>query len=403
MALKTQIVDTRYSRDVYVYDDLNPSKTKRLAYKIKKRNITFLPKKTEFFLQEIEIEGFGKLPDFISELGYLKAGMMYYFDKKLRDRKVCKLVISRTRESSYRKYRGKYTVVLNHKLVREFRERLGGISQESKQERSETADEFFCSMFPRKYKKTDDASKKRYLKTLKNLDKSIIPHMKARDVDNLLDFVDVLLSSKYKNKIKRRELFQLAKSKVDTVALVDTIELFEEMLTNKHSESEWGSFLARNLFLLDSKYVDVLAELNVVLAKSRKVDFGLIDSYGYLDIFEIKLPRTPLLAKSTDRGNYYWSTPALKAIVQAEKYLYHAGSKGANLAEDIESQTGKVVDIKRPRAFVLMGCGEQLTQKNMMDDFRILRMSLKNVEIILYDELLQRLKNQKNKKLIKIS
>jgi hypothetical protein len=26
----------------------------------------------------------------------------------------------------------------------------------------------------------------------------------------------------------------------------------------------------------------------------------------------------------TDRGNYYWHGEAIKAIVQAEKYLFHA-------------------------------------------------------------------------------
>ena len=34
---------------------------------------------------------------------------------------------------------------------------------------------------------------------------------------------------------------------------------------------------------------------------------------------------------------------------------------------------------------------------NMKNDFRILRDSLKNVEIILYDELLERFKNLKNR------
>ena len=41
-----------------------------------------------------------------------------------------------------------------------------------------------------------------------------------------------------------------------------------------------------------------------------------------------------MLATNTDTGNFYWSTDATKAIVQAEKYLFNAESKAFVLAED---------------------------------------------------------------------
>ncbi len=44
-----------------------------------------------------------------------------------------------------------------------------------------------------------------------------------------------------------------------------------------------------------------------------------------------------------------------------------------------------------------MGHSRQLNTKEKQEDFRVLRSSLKNSEIILYNELLERLKNQKNK------
>lgn len=134
-----------------------------------------------------------------------------------------------------------------------------------------------------------------------------------------------------------------------------------------------------------------------MLGGERKADFGLIDSQGYLDLFEIKKPTTSLLATTTDRGNHYWSSDAVKAITQAEKYLYNAERKASALAEVIKREKKIVVSVIRPRAVVIMGHSDQLDTPEKETDFRVLRMSLKNVGVVTYDELLQRMKNQMSK------
>ena len=123
----------------------------------------------------------------------------------------------------------------------------------------------------------------------------------------------------------------------------------------------------------------------------------MVDSQGYLDIFEIKKPTTNLLAKSKDRGNYYWSTNAVKALAQAEKYLYNTERKASQLKEDISREKNINVEVIKPRVFVIMGNKSQLDHKDKKADFQILRRSLKNIEVILYDELLERIENQKSK------
>ena len=205
------------------------------------------------------------------------------------------------------------------------------------------------------------------------------------------------LKSKYKSEIYKRKLFSKTKIRIDDIAISEIIKKFEQLLKEDTSESKWGNFLKRNLYLIDSKYVHALPELNVVLANTRKADFGLVDSNGYLDIFEIKKPNTRVLSARTDRGNYYWSKGATKAIVQAEKYLYHAERKATLLAEDIDAQRRRKVQVIKPRAFIILGNTKELDESNKQQDFRILRMSLKNIEIVLYDELLDRIKNQKGK------
>ena len=55
--------------------------------------------------------------------------------------------------------------------------------------------------------------------------------------------------------------------------------------------------------------------------------------------------------------------------------------------------------IVKPKAFLIIGSSTQLLNDDMRNDFRILRDSLKNIEIILYDELLERFKNLKKRTL----
>lgn len=60
---------------------------------------------------------------------------------------------------------------------------------------------------------------------------------------------------------------------------------------------------------------------------------------------------------------------------------------------DIKDHKGIDVSIIRPRGYIIVGKRSMLTSKKMKDDFRILCESLKNVDIILYDDLLASLES----------
>ncbi len=206
-----------------------------------------------------------------------------------------------------------------------------------------------------------------------------------------------MLKNRYQS--NSHKFLQLARTKiqVDTVAIDRIIKEFEENLANSISENAWGKYLKKNLFLLESKYVKILPELNVILRGSRNADFGMIDTKGFLDIFEIKKPNTNLLSSETDRGNYYWHSDTVKAIVQAEKYLFNAERKASTLADDIKREERIDVKVIKPRAILIIGHSNQLDNENKKEDFKVLRKSLKNIEIVLYDELVEGMENQKNK------
>ena len=85
----------------------------------------------------------------------------------------------------------------------------------------------------------------------------------------------------------------------------------------------------------------------------------------------------------------------MKAITQAEKYLFESERKAPVLSEDIKRENSEDVKVIKPKVFLVIGSLEQFDNDNMLEDFRILRESLKNVNIILYDELYERFKNLK--------
>lgn len=383
--------------EIYTYEDDNID-DKVLVYKIDKllREITFYPK-DDFFIGQVTLKGFSKIPDEFAESGYIKGGIQYYIDKKFKTSNIKKFIIEKNGNNTFRSYNGGFKVELSYESLKEFKTKIGVIVNESKRDKSELADEFFHNTYPRKYTATTNSSRNSLSKVIKNLDKGIIEHLTPEDVVRFEEFYEQLIEKKYTSLSAKFKLITRTKLKIDKIAVQELVEEFEKKLKASTSESNWGKFLKKYLFLVDSKYLDAITELNLVLAGARNVDFGLIDIYNYLDIFEIKKPTTKLLASNTDRGNYYFHTDSIKAITQAEKYLYNAERKGTSLTEDIEREIGKKVNVIKPRAILLMGHSNQLDNKKKQTDFRIIRNSLKNIEIVLYDELLERLKNQRNK------
>jgi len=395
MALKTeQIKKGKDKLEIYVSDDTKPN-SKRLVYLLDHTlsTITFYPESDEFFLSEITIEGFKKLPPEFAPTGYIKGNVLYYLDKKLSNRKIQKVTISKPRETSY----STKEVVLNYEDFEKFKKRLSRITYESKIEKGKYVDEFFYDTFPSEFTADNETSRSRYLKIINNIDNDIIQHFDKQALLKFEDFYEQLIATKYSTADKKVKLVTKTKIKIDKLAVDNVIAEFEKLLKASTSEADWGKFLQKNLFLVDSKYIKSIPQLNVVLAGSRLVDFGLVDYQGHLDIFEIKKPTTSLLAATQDRGNFYWHTDTVKALTQAEKYLYQAEGKRDTLEKDILREKEISVKVIKPRAFVLIGQSSQLKTSKQQEDFRILRNSLRNVEIVLFDELLDRLKNLKGK------
>ena len=191
-------------KEIYVYDTSSPTK-KDLAYRINKNNriIEFFPKRERppFFLPKIQIEGFTNLPNDFSQLGYLKSGSAYYLNKILSGKKVSKILIKKKSRNMFRKCKDSYHITLSYKHFSELNNRLSHIRNESKLDRSQSADQFFHDVYPKHFKKPKLTFKKQIARVVNNLDKNIIPYLDITDIDVILNFFENILKSKYKSEV----------------------------------------------------------------------------------------------------------------------------------------------------------------------------------------------------------
>ncbi len=387
-------------KEIYVFNDEDKENTYALIFKIRAgaKNVEYFPRSRWFPIDKITFEGFTRPPDEINEKGFFKtSAALSALQRKLNEASVSELVIAHGKDTGMRKVRNGRRLTLSYADFQRMVVRLRTMNTALQADLRQVADVVFHELVPRQFALSSGSPRSRLTRLLASLDDSIIPEMSGDEINNLVEFTSSVIGRRYVKASYRHKLMSGAKLKIDEVAISQVIDEFEAMLGRHHTEAAWGQFLRRNLYLVESRYVHIFDRLNVITGRSREADFGLIDTHGFLDIFEIKTPGTKLLSASQDRGNYYWNTEAIKAITQAEKYLYNAEQRGPTLEKDIKRELKTEARVTRPRAVLIMGDANQLDAEEKVEDFRVLRMSLKNIEIVLYDELLDRLKNQRNK------
>ena len=89
-------------------------------------------------------------------------------------------------------------------------------------------------------------------------------------------------------------------------------------------------------------------------------------------------------------------------IAQVSDYLQKARENASSYSSTIKTETasdsveGLDVNIIHPRGIIVAGTKKELNTPKKRNHFKNLRESLKNIEFVLYDELLDRLKNLLN-------
>jgi len=213
-----------------------------------------------------------------------------------------------------------------------------------------------------------------------------------RDMKTCIKLLPVLADCDVKS---QRDLKRLLRGRkvLHYLHLEKLLNDFEKRLGEPAKEQTWQSFFKKNLLILNPSYIELIEKTNISLS-IQLPDFLLLSVDNYIDVYEIKLPETPLLNLDESHKNYYWTAAISKAISQVENYIDSISKQAYGLAIEIRSQYSLDLNIVRPRGYIIAGHSNELKRSGKRkDNFRLLNESLKNTNVIPYDDFLVRFRN----------
>lgn len=188
------------------------------------------------------------------------------------------------------------------------------------------------------------------------------------------------------------------KTDIEQVTLGRLIAAFEHMLSMRLNEGQWQKFFKDNSFILSLAFsypvMLIQDQAHVGGADIRGVgvkiaDFLVANRFtGNLAIFEIKKPDVSLLAEVEYRKNLYRSSKELSgAIAQVQDQKFQIQNNFVTLAY----QSGWE-DVHPFSAHCIVVIGRNVTDRHERKSFEFTRHALKDVHIITFDELLEKMK-----------
>ena len=309
-----------------------------------------------------------------------------------------RLSISKGEKSSSRNLAKGYKVVFNYKDFKKLQDRLKEIKLSKNRESEAAAQYYFNKFFPSHFDEPKEVEGNVYssgdLTRVLTAD-GIMDNLSSQDIKALDDFYPDFYSYANSKMSSEKKLYKITKDKneAEVVYLENIIGEFDKKLKQSLPESSWQTFLREYILLFNTNYTDFIEKVNININIGKFPDFMLIDVYNYLDIYEIKKPNTSLLKEDKDRNNYYWDVEIAKAISQVENYIHTINKNSSAFREEIKRTKKLDIRVVKPRGIIIAGTSNQFKNDEVIEDnFRLLNRSLKNVEIILYDELLSNLK-----------
>ena len=202
---------------------------------------------------------------------------------------------------------------------------------------------------------------------------------------------------------EKPEKLTVLKREIELVTLDRLIERYESMMKDKKlKEKDWQLFLSENPFILNLGFgypvITVQDQASVggrkLSGKGDKIaDFLVKNSMtNNTAIIEIKTPREKLLNKKPFREGVYTSSAILSGSINqvlAQKHQFQRSI--ANIKED-----SKIHDIESYSVHCCLIIGTMPSGEEQQESFELFRCNSKDVEIITFDELLEKLKQLQN-------
>ena len=231
-----------------------------------------------------------------------------------------------------------------------------------------------------------------------------ISHLLSEYIEGIAKHKDAyeIYLEKKENRIKKKKPINIKSIGLEMYQLA--LETLEKMLDDPepYTEKDWQERIYEIICVLYPKYIHSFREIEIGTDGRHKKtpDFLLVDSSGFVDILEIKKPdKQKVVSLSEYRNNYVAGRDLEGAIVQIEKYIYilnHEGEDRVNKIRKImfsELPDNINVKVVNPQGILILGRSDTLTDPQRFD-FEIIKRQHKNiVDIMTYDDLLDRLKN----------
>lgn len=347
------------------------AKSSKLKLKIKNENYG------EFNGLEISLSGFDKIPWRISPMGI--AGGKYLLEQLKGRFGEFELVIARNKDSRIDSKKTPTQVIIRYddvlKLRRDFRAsyRLTG---------EKVVTKHLGMLFPEEFARE---SERDLPSDIREIDLSSDDIQKANQLFPFLEKYELDNTSALKRLLAGRKVLHYLR-------LEKVLNKFERKLKTVAKEQEWQEFFKENLLILNPGYMEIIEKPNISL-EIKLPDFLLLNIEGYVDIYEIKIPETPLLQYDRGRNNYYWSSDVAKSISQVENYIDSIDNNRDSLIANIKEEYNLELKVIRPRGYIIAGHSRDLRESRKYDDFRLLNESLKSTEILPFDIFLERFKS----------
>lgn len=177
------------------------------------------------------------------------------------------------------------------------------------------------------------------------------------------------------------------------------LEELKDLLAEEHiGETIWQKRIQNILQLLYPQYILFAREVTFrgVDGNDKRPDFILVDTNGFVDIMEIKIPTVEVVSKKPSyRNNYVPSREFAGIVQQMEKYAYCLNTLNkekdgfyAKLSSLLPK--GIVPQVVNPQGILLLGRSNNFNEQQARD-FELIKRQYKNVaDIMTYDDLIAR-------------
>lgn len=298
-------------------------------------------------------------------------------------------------------------VILNIKDLDSARPEIHTLNSKQKGERSVLTNNLLAHMLPQKFKPKHAEYQKGQLSTFLTRYDVKPGHLSDTDIRGMSRLLTALpIDHSY---VKMKGILA-SKESFDRIYIEDIIQRFDDLLLRKTEtkrlEDKWQEFLSDNILYFNFGYVERFEKEKIQGDKTLNIpDFILLNTFGYLDVFEIKTHLTQLLRFDEGRKNFYWASEASRAIAQTENYIDSIIKQEDTILKNIRDEYAiHNVDAVRPVVYIIASSKPHIAgaktssykgkmAKKMRNDFRRLNNSLKNITFVLYDELLEVFRN----------